>query len=158
VTAQWLNHPAVRRLLPVAIAVVLGPLVAGLIVFACYFGIMIADRANWPPGVGEALLLVAKMFVLIIAIAYFGGALVALIAGVLIALWMLWRPPNLVVVVVAAALGTLAAFVTTGRHSVQALVTVSLAQALRELALVMMLAVIAATICWFLMRRFVRPA
>ncbi len=98
------------------------------------------------------------MFVLIIALAYFGGALVGLIAGVLIALWMLWRPPNLLVVVVAAALGTVAAYVATGRHSVQALLTASSAQAIRELALVMVLAVIAATICWFLMRRFVRPA
>jgi hypothetical protein len=158
VTAQWLNHPAVRRLLPVAIAVTLGPLVAGLVVFAGYFGLMLIDRANWPPDAGEALLLVAKMFILIIAVAYFGGALAALIAGVLIALWMLWRPPNLAVVIVAAALGTLAAYVATGRHSVQALLTASSAQATRELTLVMVLAVIAATICLFLMRRFVRPA
>jgi hypothetical protein len=135
----------VRFLMPIVIAVVLGPLIAGLAV--CLFGLAVTILD--PSAVSAADLLV--MSAIYIAFAYLDGAPIALLAGVLVSLWMIRRPPGLLVVVAAAvaAVGVFWLTATIGWLGLSTGITVR-----NNLWLTLALAAVAAAVCWLLTRRF----
>ncbi len=149
-----MSRLATRRALAVIIAVGLGPLVAGLIVFVYALGMVFFAFDNPPQTVGVALTKAAELFGISIIGAYSIGGIVALIAGLLIALWMKWSPPRLSIVLAAVAVAIVAKFaVTEPRAVLLAIVTLPYGR----LPIALALGLLAATICWFMMRRFVRP-
>ncbi len=83
-------------LMPIVVAGVLGPLVAGLIFCLLALYTYVVD----PTGTSVADLL--TMSGIYIAFAYFEGGPIALLAGLLVSIWMIRRPPGLVVAVAAA--------------------------------------------------------
>jgi hypothetical protein len=135
-----------RLLLPMVIAVVLGPLVAGLAVCLLAVYTNVSDPATALP-----LADLFVMFAIYISFAYLEGAPIALLAGLLVSIWMLFRPPGLVVAVVAAALAV-ALFRLAAEFAWLGPIRGGLA--LNNFRLLLALAVVAAAVCWLLMRRF----
>jgi len=142
----------VRLLMPIVIAVVLGPLIAGLAVCLVALVTNIFDPAGAMPAADLFV-----MFAIYILFAYVEGAPIALLAGILVSLWMIRRPPGLLVAVVAAAaaigifrLAAEIAWFGPGAGS-----TVR-----NNFLLTLGLAILAAAVCWLLTRRFAieRPA
>jgi hypothetical protein len=84
----------------------------------------------------------------------FGGA-IALLAGILAALWMISRPPSLIVVVAAAMIATA---VYLGLGALGLLGPVEFTNARGNFLPIFALAVIAATGCWLLTRRFAKTS
>jgi hypothetical protein len=139
----------IEALLPIVIAVVLGPLVAGLIFCALAASIyLFGDTGGLP--VADLF----TMFGIYIAASYAEGGAIAFLAGTLVSIWMIWRPPGLVVAIMAAlasvGLYRLADEIGFLSPSSASLVRNNLGQTLA-------LSVIAAGGCWFLTRRFVKP-
>lgn len=138
-----------RLLLPIVIAVVLGPLVAGLMlcllavysfVFAQTGGLSLADLLT--------------MFGVYIAVAYLTGGAIALLAGLLVSIWMIWRPPGLVVAIVAAD----ASIVLFGLADEIGISSPGGFLVRNGPALALGSGGIAAAVCWLLTRRFARTA
>ena len=104
------DHPPQISRLParMAVAVItaaaLGPLVAGLIVFVYALDMVFFELGNPPETFGAALATIGQLFGMTIIGAYRLGGIVALIAGLLIALWMKWNPPRLSIVLMAIRL------------------------------------------------------
>ena len=140
----------VRFLLPIVIAVVLGPLIAGLAVTLLAVANNIFSHAGTLPWAG-----LFKMSGVYIVFAYYMGGPIALLAGLLVSLWTVRRPPNLIVVIAAAVIAT-ALYMGVGALGV--LGPVEFTNARSNFLSTLVLAVIAATGCWLLMRRFVRPS
>ena len=137
---------AIRLLMPVVIAVVLGPLIAGLAVCLLAIANSLFNQTGW--------LSIADMFTMFgvyIVFAYMLGSQIALLAGILVAIWMISRPPSLVVVVAAAVIATA---VFLGLSALGVLGLVELTNARSNFVLIPALAVIAAVGCWLLTRRF----
>jgi hypothetical protein len=138
-------HRVVQLLVPVVIAVVLGPLVAGLAI-GLFFTVSemllmgsfsLTKHGDW---------LIHYPFM-----AYFIGWPIALLAGLLISLWMIWRPLSRPVVNAAAVIAT-AAFMGAAVLGV-------LGQDIYGLVwFALVAAVIAANGCWFLTRPFAGKA
>jgi len=83
--------------------------------------------------------------------AYFLGGPIALVAGMLVSIWMVWRQPNTVVVVAAAVIAT------CGYIGIGALGYLGLAEmtnARNNFLFTLVLAQIAALGCWLLTRRW----
>jgi len=139
-----------RLLLPIVVAVGLGPLVAGLIFCMLAASASLFDQSGALP-ISDLF----KMFGFYIIFAYFDGGAIALLAGVLVSIWMIWRPPGFAVAIAAAV-------VSVGLHRLAAdvgLLSPSGANLVRNnLALTLVLSVIAAGVCWLLMRRLARAA
>ena len=137
----------IRFLMPIVIAVALGPLIAGLAVSIFAFGTSIFNNTG-------SLLMADhfKMSGVYIAFAYILGSAIAVLAGVLVSIWMIWRPPNAIVVIAAAVIAT------CGYMGVGALGLGSAewTNARSNFLFTLVLAVIAAAGCWFLTRRFVK--
>jgi hypothetical protein len=93
------------------------------------------------------------MFGVYIMFAYLEGGPIALLAGLLVSIWMIWHPPGLAVAIVAAiiAIGLCRLADEIGVSSPIGGPLVS-----NNFALMLALAVIAASVCWLLTRRFVR--
>jgi hypothetical protein len=147
-------HPMVnkfvRLLAPIAVAVVLGPLIAGLAVFL--FAIVNITSAFG----GAAWLPIADLPGLAfsyIVFAYVIGGAIALLAGILVSIWMIWRPPGANVVTAAAAIAT-AVYLGVGALGVRGPVEQNNARS--NFLFTLLLAVIAANGCWLLTRRFAR--
>jgi hypothetical protein len=138
----------VRFLMPIAIAVVLGPLTAGLIICLLAFSTYFFD-----PSGGMPIADLFRMFGIYIMFAYLGGGPIALLAGLLVSIWMIWRPPGFVVATVAAitAIGLCRLADEIGMFSPIGGPLVS-----NNFALMLVLAIIAASVCWLLTRSFVR--
>ena len=140
----------VRLLMPIVVAGVLGPLIAGLI-----FCLLAVFTYLFDPSGGMPITDLFKMFGVYLIFAYFEGGPIALLAGLLVSIWMIWRPPGLAVAILAAnaaiALYRLAAEIGMLGPSGGNLV-------INNFALTLMLAVMAASVCWLLMRRFARTA
>ena len=143
-----------RLLLPIVIAVALGPLIAGLMfwllaVFNEVFDTLVSNRTG-PIPVADLF----ELFGLFILVAYFEGGAIALLAGALVSIWMIWRPPGLVVAIVAAvaAIGLVRLSAELGFLSASGILVRN------NLAPALVVAVIAAAVCWLLMRRFARTA
>lgn len=136
----------VRLLMPVAVAVVLGPLIAGLA--ACLLAIV----SNFFGQAGSLSIVdLFKMFGLYIIFAYVSGGPIAILAGVLVSIWMISRPPSLVVIAAAAAIATA---VYLGLGALGILGPVELTNARANFLLTFALAVIAGIGCWMFTRRF----
>jgi hypothetical protein len=141
---------AIRLVIPVVIAVVLGPLIAGLAVCLLALGNNFIDRSSALP-LGDLF----AMFGVYIVFAYFIGGVIALIAGLLVSIWMIWREPNAFVTIGAAVIATV------GYMAIGALGFLGPAEwtnARSNFLFTLALAVIAAAACWFLTRRFLRSA
>ena len=136
----------VRLLMPVVIAVVLGPLIAGLAV--C---VLAAANGLFNPTVALPIGDQFTMFGVYIVFAYIVGSQIALLAGILVALWMISRPPSLIVAVAAALLATA---VFLGLSALDVLGLTELTNARSNFVLIPVLAVTAAVGCWLLTRRF----
>jgi hypothetical protein len=139
----------VRLLMPVVIAVVLGPPIAGL-AFLLFGIVSNLVTHNYPVDADTF-----KFLPLLILFAYYEGGPIALVAGLLVSIWMIWRPPGLVVVVAAAvvAIGLFRLAVEVGMFG-----TNGAPLARHNLVLTLVLGVVSAAGCWLLTRRFARTA
>lgn len=90
-----------RLLIPVVVAVVLGPLIGGLAVCVLALASNLVDQTGSLPVID-----LFTMFGFYIVFAYISGGAIALLAGILVSIWMISRPPSLIVVVAAAVLAT----------------------------------------------------
>lgn len=133
-------------LLPVVVAIGFGPLMAGLGVSLVAIATSLLDPAktlriteSWP------------MFGVYIGFAYLVGAPIALMAGILVSVWMIWRPPSLMVAIAAAIVATscYAAVAALG-----VLGPVEQTNARSNFLFTIVIAAIAAAACWLLIRRF----
>ena len=135
----------VRLLMPIVVAVVLGPLIAGLAVCVLAFASNLFDLADSLP-----LVDLFKLFGFFIVFAYPKGFGIALLAGVLVSIWMISRPPSLIVVVAAALLATAIYFAISALGLVR---PIEVTSARADFLLIFALAAIAAIGCWLLTRR-----
>jgi hypothetical protein len=137
--------------MPIVIAIVLGPLIAGLAV--CLFTTIVAIF-NQTDALGfvDLLRVLVPMFGFYIAVAYMAGWQIALLAGLLVSIWMIWRPPTLFVAMAAAVIAT-SGYMAVG--AVGLLGPEELINARSNFLFTLVLAVIAAAVCWVLTRRFV---
>jgi len=135
----------VRLLAPIVIAVVLGPLIAGLAVtlFAVVHSVL------YDTG-GLSLADLKELAVFYIIFAYVIGGAIALLAGILVSIWMIWYPPGAIVANAAAVIATV---VYMGIGALGVLWPVD-----SSFLFTLVFAVIAANGCWLLMRRFARKA
>lgn len=142
-------HRVVQLLVPIVVAFVLGPLVAGLVIGLFFTAsemlltgsLSLSKHGDW---------LIHYPFM-----AYFFFWQIALLAGVLISLWMIWRPlswlvVNAAAVIAAAAFMGVAALGLFGPMQEQ--------NGRSNFAFALVCAVIAANGCWLLMRPFARKA
>src|SRR5262245_43249280 len=129
---------AARHLMPIVIAVALGPLIAGLA-----FGLLMLV-AN----IFEPMTPMTDLFVLAGAytlIAYIVGYVIALLAGILVSIWMIWSQPNVLVAIGAAVIAT-SAYVGLGATGL--LGPVEYVTGPSNFWVTLTLAVIAAAGCW----------
>jgi hypothetical protein len=139
-----------RFVMPIAIAVALGPLIAGIAVT------VLALVTNLVDGTAAVVITdVLALSVSYIIFAYAGGAAIAFLAGLLVSIWMLSRPPSLLVVIGAAVLATT---LYMGIGATGVLGPVEFTNARSNFLFTLIFAVIAAAGCWLLMRRFARRA
>jgi hypothetical protein len=132
-------------LMPIVVAVGLGPLVAGLIVSLLAVSTSLFHQTGELPIVD--LLGLCGVYIIF---AYVEGGIVALLAGLLVSMWMVWRPASLVVAVAAAlaSVGLLRLAAEIGMLGASGDLMRT------NLGLMLVLAVTAAGVCWFLTRRF----
>jgi hypothetical protein len=138
-------HPAVRFLIPIVVAVVLGPLIAGLAVSLLAVGRDIAD------GLGALWVDMFGLIFVNIAFAYYLGGPIALIAGVLVSIWMMRRPPNAIVAVAAAAIATV---IYSAVGALGVLGPAAQFSAFANFAFTLACAIVAALVCWLLVKRW----
>jgi hypothetical protein len=137
----------VRFVVPIVVAAALGPLIAGV---AVWLFAVVPDLFG-PSGslVGDGgLLFVYVLF------AYLIGGPIALLAGFLLSLWMIRRAPSALAVNAAAVIGTVI-WLGVAEGGFPSLVETG---GLRQVLFILVLAVLAANVCWFLLRRFAHPA
>jgi hypothetical protein len=137
----------VRFLIPIVIAVVLGPLIASLA-----FWVFAIAGSLFNPSASLPIADLFKMLGVYIVFAYVFGGAIALLAGILVSIWTISRPPTLIVVIAAAVVAT-AIYLGLGALGFMGPAEVTNARA--NFLLIFALAVIAAIGCWLLMRRFV---
>jgi len=144
-TSHPMTKKIVRLLAPIVIAVVLGPLIAGLAVtlFAVVHSVL------YDTG-GLSLADLKELAVFYIIFAYVIGGAIALLAGILVSIWMIWYPPGAIVANAAAVIATV---VYMGIGALGVLWPVD-----SSFLFTLVFAVIAANGCWLLMRRFARRA
>jgi hypothetical protein len=135
----------IRLLMPIVIAVALGPLIAGLAVTLFAVVISVFDGS----GV-MSLSDLKELSVFYIIFAYVIGGAIALLAGILVSIWMIWYPPSAIVVTAAAVIATVV-YMVIGALGVLGPVDSSF-------LFTLVFAVIAANGCWLVMRRFARTA
>ena len=141
-----------RALLAIVAAVALGPLVAAIAMWLLLLVTTVVDPSGFLPSLKDAIVHAPKLILTLTIAAYRAGTVIALIAGVLVALWMLWRPVNVAVVLVASVAAALAELALSEP-------AVFVGTASREdLWIMPPLAAVAGAACWLLLRRFARPA
>lgn len=138
-------HRFVQLLAPVLIAVVLGPLVAGVTVGLFAAALEMLSTASLSLAEHADLLLFYSIM------AYFIGWPVALLAGLLVSLWMIRRPPNALIVNAAAVIATV---IFMGVAATGVLGPMEETNGRSNLLFTLVLAVVAANVCWLLMRPF----
>ena len=145
---------SVRRVLtllaPIVVAVVLGPLVAGVAV-----ALFAAASALFDPLASLSFSDDGFLVVFDVVMAYYIGWPIALLAGVLVSLWMLRSPPNALAVNAAAVLAT-AGFMGVAATGV--LGAVEQFNGRSNFLFTLVAALVAANVCWLLMRRFALKA
>jgi len=135
----------ISLLMPVVIAVVLGPLVAGLAVTVFAVITSVFDETGM-----MSFSDLKELSVFYIVFAYVIGGAIALLAGILVSIWMIWHPPSAIVVTAAAMIATVV-YMGIGALGVLGPVDSSF-------LFTLVFAVIAANVCWLLMRRFAGTA
>jgi hypothetical protein len=140
---------ALRLVLPIAVAVGLGPLIAGL---AFSLLAVVLGGFNDPTSLSD--LDTFKMIIFYVMFAYIMGAPIALLAGLLVSIWMLWREPNVMVALVAAAAAT---SIYMGIGALGVLGPAQYTNARSNFILTLVLAELAAAGCCFSMR-FLAPS
>src|SRR5579871_6002360 len=126
----------VRLLMPMVIAVGLGPLIAGLIFCLLAVYTNFSDPSTVLP-ISDLF----KMFSIYIVFAYFAGGPIALLAGLIVSIWMIWRSPGLVVAMAA---------------EIEFLSSMDSSMVYNNFVLLLVLSGVAAGVCWLLTRRFAR--
>jgi hypothetical protein len=134
----------VRLLMPIVVAVMVGPLIGGLI-----FCLLAIYTSFFDPATPVADLFV--MFGIYIGGAYLIGGPVALLAGLLVSIWMIWRQPSFVAVN-AAAIAAIGLCFLSDRIGLSGPIPI----VSNNLGLMLAVAIIAANVCWLLTRRFVK--
>jgi hypothetical protein len=129
--------------MPIVIAVGLGPLIAGLAVSAYAVG----------GGGFDDIADLLDMCSVYIGLSYLLGGAIALVAGTLVSIWMIWRPLNALVVIAAAVIAT-CGYMGVGALGVLGPAEVTNARS--NLLFTLVLAVIAAVGCWLLTGRFAK--
>lgn len=143
-------HRAVTLLAPIVVAVVLGPLVAGLAV-----GLFAIASYLFDPLASFSLSDDGALLVFDIVLAYYIGWPIALLAGILVSLWMMRSPPSALAVNAAAVLAT-AGFMGVAATGV--LGAVEQFNGRSNFLFTLVAALVAANVCWLLMRRFALKA
>ena len=137
----------IRFLMPIVIAVAFGPFIAGLAVSIFAFGTNILDDN------GLLMADLFKMSGVYIVFSYILGTTIAGLAGILVSIWMIWRAPNALVVIAAAVIATCAYM---GVGALGFLGSAEWTNARSNFFFTLVLAVIAAAVCWILTRRFAK--
>jgi hypothetical protein len=140
---------ALRFIAPVTIAVVPGPLIAGLAV--SLFAVVLALFSS----LGQTNASTLGLFPLYIIIAYAVGAPIAVLSGFILSIWMPARAPILIVVIAAAVV---AIGINIGIGGLGLLGPVEFTNARSNFAFTLIAAVVAAAGCWPPTRRFARTA
>jgi hypothetical protein len=140
----------VRFLMPIMIAVVLGPLIAGIAVTVLALVINLVERSA-AAQIGDVLALSASYVIF----AYVSGAAIAVFAGLLVSIWMIWRAPSFAIVIAATVIATVG-YMSAGALGL--LGAVEITNARSNFVFTLIFAVIAAAGCWLLTRRFARTA
>ena len=143
-------HRVATLLAPIVVAVVLGPLVVSI-------GLWLVNTApgllDSEPSLSFADYRGALVFVVIMT--YLIGWPIALLAGILVSLWMMKSPPSALVVNAAAVIAT-AAFM--GVSALGVLGPVAQFNGRSNFLFTLVAALVAANVCWLLMRRFALKA
>ena len=131
----------VRHLAPIVIAVVIGPLIPAILIWLPVLAESLFDGGTSTVGDAFGGLIFDVVF------AYVVGGPIALLAGILVSIWMIWREPGLVVAIGAAAIATLGFMMVAATGF---LGEVEEFNGNNNLWIVLVLAVISAAGCWFL--------
>jgi hypothetical protein len=140
-------RPAIRFLAPIAVATLLGPLTVSV---ALWFASAASDLLN---GTWSSFADAGGLFVFLIIMTYFISWPIALLAGLLMSLWMIRRPPSMLVVNAAAVIAT-TIFMAVAASGVLGPVEENNGRSNFWFTLVA--AVFAANVCWFLMLPLLR--
>lgn len=137
----------IRVMMPIIIAVGLGPALAGLVVLTPSLAGLLENPSS------QALSDLVGFFVFTMVFSYVIGSPIAAIAGALVSIWMVWRRPTLLVTMAAAVIAT------SGFMSIAALGALGPVQETNgrsNFLFTLVLAVIASIGCWFVARPFDR--
>jgi len=143
------SHRVVRLLAPIVVAVVLGPLVAGLAVWLFAVASDLLDPVLFSFADAGGLL----VFYLIMT--YFIGWPIALLAGLLVSLWMIRSPPSALAVNASAVIATT---VFMGIAATGFLGLVEETNGRSNFLFTLVAALVAANVCWLVMRPFALKA
>jgi hypothetical protein len=146
-------HPAVRFLAPIVIAVVLGPLAVSVTFWLLDLASNVFHMLD--PESGISLADFPGFLVFLVIMSYFIGGPIALLAGVLVSLWMIRRPPSAFIVNAAAVIATI---VFMGVAATGVLGPVEETNGRSNFFFMLVGAIFAANVCWLVMRRFLRVA
>jgi hypothetical protein len=139
---------AMKRLLrfslPIVIAGVLGPLIGGLAICLFAAGQYVVDK---DPGPIADLF---GIFPLYMIFAFVLGWPIAVLAGLLVSIWMIFRPPGIVAVVAATAAAVGVLWLAAAANLMGPLPNLAYGM----LALTLGLSIVAAIVCWLLARPF----
>jgi hypothetical protein len=143
-------HRAVTLLAPIVVAVGLGPLVVSI-------GLWLVNTASGLLDAESSLSFAdyrgALVFVVILT--YFIGWPIALLAGILVSLWMIRRPPSALAVNAAAVIATV---LFMGVSALGVFGPVEQFNGRSNMLFTLIAALVAANVCWLLMRRFALKA
>lgn len=143
-------HRVVTLLAPIAVAVVLGPLVAGIAV-----GLFAVASDLFDPLASFSFSDDGVLLGFDVVLAYYIGWPIALLAGILTSLWMMRGPPSALVVNAAAVIATV---VFMGVAALGVLGAIEEFNGRSNFLFTLVAAVVAANVCWLLMRRFALKA
>ena len=143
------SHADVRFLVPIIVAVILGPLAVSV---PLWLANIASDLFNHE---SSSLADDGGLLVFLVIMTYFIGWPIALLAGLLVSLWMIRRPPSLLAVNAAAVIATV---FFMGVAATGILGPVEENNGCSNLLFTLVAAIFAANVCWFLMLRLLRPA
>lgn len=132
-----------RLLVPIVVAGVLGPLVGSLAVWLYAAGL---DAVH--PTSGATMSDLFGLFALYLVFAYVLGWPIAVLAGLLMLIWMIFRAPGLVGAVVAAVAAVGLLWLAAAANLLGSVPNLAYGM----LALTLGVSVVAATVCWLLTR------
>ncbi len=136
-----------RFVLTVVIATLLGPLIVGGTVFVVFVAMQIVQSGFNAAGIGEFAAEIGKLFILLVGAAYFGGSVIALVAGTIVAVVALRRQVTFVVIIAAIVVANVGYFAVT---EPEIFYSTDLTMPLQRLVGNLAYSAFAATICWLL--------